>query len=135
MCRKLTILARDDTGHAVAQCEHGTIHLFWVRAAIFLHPDDLLTLLALLPRWQPGHAVLEADGFKMVRQETGLIQLWCDDAGLQMSVAEAYGLARLIVQAVGRLDLLSDDGSPLANPGHGMYRPLTGASVRPGSPN
>ncbi|MGB9752273.1 hypothetical protein [Roseiflexus castenholzii] len=131
MCNKLTVLARDDASHTIAQCEQGTIHIFWVRAAIFLHPDDLLPLLALLQCWQPGHEATESDGFIIVRQANGLFQLWCNDAELRMSETELYGLAHLLWQVARRLDLLADDVSSRAQRGLTMYRRLTSVPERP----
>jgi hypothetical protein len=131
MCHKLTILARDDAAHTIAQCEHGTIHVFWVRTVIFLHPADLLPLLALLQCWQPGHDAIESDGFSVVRQPNGQLQLWCNEAGLRMHETELYGLVRLLWQVARRLDLLADDVSSRAQRGLTMYRRLTSVPERP----
>lgn len=130
MCHNLTILSRDDAAHTIAQCEHGTIHIFWVCAAIFLHPDDLLPLLALLQCWRPNHDLTESDGFTIARQKDGQLQLWCNQAGLRVSEAELYGLAQLLWRAAGRLNLLTGERLPPTHQGFGMYRRLTSVPER-----
>jgi hypothetical protein len=135
MCQQLTILARDDAAHSIAQCEHGTVHVFWVRAALFLHPDDLLPLLALLQCWQPAHEVTQSDGFTIVRQVSGQLQLWCDEIGLLMSEADLYSLAQLLWRAADRLNLLAGSRQAPAPNTLAAYRRLTSVPRRANSQN
>jgi hypothetical protein len=104
MCQRLTVLAHDGAHHRIAQCEHGTIHLFWVRASLFLHPADLVPLLALLQHWQPDRAVTSHD-FSILPTSNRQFQLWCSCAGLLLSEAELYQLRTLVSRAVERLGL------------------------------
>lgn len=135
MCRQLTILARDSDAHVIAQCEHGTIHLFWVRANIFLHPDDLLPLLSLIQCWQPGRETAWSEEFAIIRQANGQIQLWCGEAGLRLSEADLYALAHLLWQAAGRLNLASGDSPPSDRHPLAMCRTIVRVLERPESRN
>lgn len=130
MCQNLTILASDDAAHTIAQCEHGTIHVFWVRAVLFLHPDDLLPLLALVQRWQPSYDVTKSDGFTILRQANGRLQFWYHEVGLCISETELYGLAQLLWQAAGNLNLLTGETSQ-PRQGLAWYRQLTSVTARP----
>lgn len=106
MCQQLTILACDNAGHRIAQCEHGTIHLFWVRANIFLAPDDLLNLLALLQCWQLQQPFAESAGFMLRRMTSGHVQLWCACVGLLFDDNELDLLRSMLWHAVGQLNLI-----------------------------
>jgi hypothetical protein len=106
MCQRLTILACDNAGHRIAQCEHGTIHIFWVRANIFLTPDDLLNLLALLQCWQPQQPFAESAGFMLRRVTSGHVQLWCACVGLLLDDAELNLLHQMAWHAGSQLNLL-----------------------------
>jgi hypothetical protein len=128
MCQQITILACDGAGHRIAQCEHGTIHLFWVRVNIFLVPDDLLTLLALLQSWQPGHCFAESDGFMLRRMTSGHLQLWCACGGLLLDDADLCRLRDLLWYAVQQLNLLGPQRRRPACRWTDEYQALTVAS-------
>ncbi|OAN36335.1 hypothetical protein A6A03_06185 [Chloroflexus islandicus] len=131
MCRKLTILARDSAMRMIAQCEHGTIHLYWTRAALFLHPADLAPLLALIQCWQPAFDEAHSEGFLITRRPDGSLQFWHHEIGLRLSEGELYDLAALLWHAAGRLKLLAS--SPSLPPRHSLEpsRPLTCVPLRP----
>jgi hypothetical protein len=40
MCQNRTVLALESAGRYIAQCEHGTIHIFWDNLTIRLRSDD-----------------------------------------------------------------------------------------------
>ncbi len=107
MCQHIIILAADDAAHRIAQCEHGTIHLFWVRVNIFLIPEDLLNLLALLQSWKPNQPYAESEGFAVRRMAGGYVQLWCACAGLLLFEHELMQLRDLLWRAAGKLQLLN----------------------------
>ena len=125
MCQRLTTLAHDESGHRIAQCEHGTIHLLWVRARRFLHPDMLLPLLALIQRWRPGQATASSHGFVLCRLPDGCVQLWYDCVGLLLREAELSALRDLLWQATEGVDLLERRPRQAFRRWSDEYRPLT----------
>lgn len=131
MCRKLTILARDSATRIVAQCEHGTIHLYWTRAALFLHPAELMPLIALIQCWKPEFDEARSEPFLIIRQSDGSLQLWYHEIGVHLSQSDLYDLAALLWHAAARLKLLSPDSSP--PPRHPLEpsRPVTCVLPRP----
>jgi hypothetical protein len=110
MCQRLITLAYDEAGHHIAQCEHGTIHLLWVRASLFLHADMLLPLLSLLQCWHPRQAEAASQGFVLRRMDNGHTQLWYGCVGLLLRDVDVTTLCSLLWEAVQNLNLL--DASP-----------------------
>ncbi|MCX7858525.1 MAG: hypothetical protein N2385_00410 [Chloroflexus sp.] len=131
MCRKLTILARDSSMRMIAQCEHGTIQLYWSRAALFFHPAELLPLLALIQCWKPGFDEARSEGFAITRRPDGSLQLWNQEVGLRLSEGELYDLAALLWHAAGRLQLLTPHPPPAPTRLLEPSRPLTFVPMRP----
>jgi len=131
MCRKLTILARDSANRIIAQCEHGTIHLYWARAALFLHPAELLPLLALIQCWKPDFEEAQSEPFCIVRRLDGSLQLWYREIGVHLSQSDLYDLAALLWHAAARLKLFGPE--PLTPLSHTLEssRPVTCVLPRP----
>jgi hypothetical protein len=127
MCQQLTILACDNAGHHIGRCEHGTIHIFWVRTNIFLTLDDLLNLLALLQCWQPQQPFAERSGFMLRRMASGHLQLWCACVGLLLDDAELNLLHQMVWHAVGQLKLIDSSQRQRPQRWSDEYQVLTAA--------
>lgn len=112
MCQRLVTLASDGAGHRIAQCEHGTIHLFWVRGSILLIPEDLLKLYMLLEAWQPEQAFLEHEGFILRRMASGDVQIWCACVGLLMNREELKLLYKMLWYALSQMNLMHSNQQP-----------------------
>lgn len=105
MCQQFVVLAHDAEGHVIGQCEHGTIHLIWTRASLYLHPAELIVLLDLLYSFRPDQIKAERASFSLIRLREGWFQLSCDCAGLLLHEIELYSLIRLMSKASEQLNL------------------------------
>jgi hypothetical protein len=105
MCQQFVVMAHDAEGHVIGQCEHGTIHLIWTRASLYLHPAELIVLLDLLYSFQPRQVKAERGSFSLIRLREGWVQLSCDCAGLLLHEIELYSLIRLLSKASEQLNL------------------------------
>lgn len=131
MCYQFTILAQDASGRVICQCEHGTIHLFWTRASLYIHPAELPALLTLLRRFQPEHVQIDQESFSIIRLGEGWYQLCCDCVGLMLSEADLYSLIGLVGSVCEQLGLRDGPQSGRAQRIRHEYRTVT-AVPQPG---
>lgn len=132
MCQQITILAQDQGGHVVAQCEHGTIHFFWVRMTMLLTPDELQALLALLEDWQRCQTDRANQRFSVSQIPDGRFQLWCEFAGLTLNHQELNLMRDLLWLANQRLSLAVNPPDSRMNYFTNEYRVISVVPARAG---
>src|SRR5262245_42388743 len=113
MCYHLTILAHSSAYRAVAQCEHGALHVSWDIATVRLRPQDFLTLAQFLDRWgRPGHTSSAAEGWcQLTRDGRGSTRLWIGQVGLALAANEVAAFIGLVQQAAALLRMAGDQSA------------------------
>ncbi|MCU0491935.1 MAG: hypothetical protein MUD01_10125 [Chloroflexaceae bacterium] len=106
MCNFFTPLAHHDSSHFIAQCEHGTIHIVWMRTTVHLHPTNFAELAQLLERAEqlPSVEHLRHSCFCMLRDMTGAAQVWMAEVGLALRPDDVPLFTSLVQQAEATLE-------------------------------
>jgi hypothetical protein len=110
MCHHLTVLAHASAYRAVAQCEHGALHVSWDITTLRLRPQDFMTLAQFLDRWGgPSEAPSITEGWcQLSRDRRGAVRLWIGQVGLALAATELNTLATLVRQSATILRVASD---------------------------
>ena len=110
MCYHLTVLAHSSTYRAVAECEHGAMHVSGDITTVRLRPQDFMTLSQFLDRWgNPTSTSSAAEGWcQITRDGRGSTRLWIGQVGLALPATEAITFVDLVRQAATMLRVASD---------------------------
>jgi hypothetical protein len=105
MCHHLTILAHAGDHRAVAQCEHGALHVSWDIATVRLRPHDFLTLAQFLARsgLRADIPAISEGWCHLARDERGSARLWIGQAGLALAAADLPRFVALVGRAAALL--------------------------------
>jgi hypothetical protein len=110
MCYHLTILAHSSAYRAVAQCEHGALHVSWDITTVRLRPQDFLTLAQFLDRWgSSSNTSSAAEGWCQITcDRRGATRLWIGQVGLALAATELSTFVDLVRQAATMLRTAND---------------------------
>ena len=100
MCQILRPLAHLDEMHYVAQCEHGTVTLFWYATGWYFDSLEYERFAGFLETAAQSELESVREGSLVLVRHDGRIRVWYGEAGLNLNQTDFERFCRLIGQSV-----------------------------------